>query len=207
MFNYIRDPEQITEESFRRINTVANLDKFDANARQIATRLIHTCGDPDVIDQLVMSEKAIRCGIEGVMQGRPVLCDVEMVRHGINRKWLKTDVLCFINHQDVAARAKLNGETRTMTALQHWQDHLDQSIVVIGNAPTALFRLLEMITAGASVPALIIGMPVGFVGAVESKQALYDFAEQQDIPIITLFGRRGGSALAAATLNAIARLV
>jgi len=207
MYDYIRVPEQISEESFRRISALADLGKLGVQEREIAARLIHTCGDPDIIDQLVMSENAIERGIENVKQASPILCDVEMVRHGINSDRLKTDVLCFINNKGVAARAKLNGETRTMTALEHWPAYLDRSIVVIGNAPTALFRLLEMITTGAPVPSLIIGMPVGFVGAVESKQALFDFSKQHDIPIITLLGRRGGSALAAATLNALARLV
>ena len=207
MYDYIREPEQITEESFRRINALVDLGEFDYQEREVAARLIHTCGEPDIIDKLVMSENAIKRGIENIVQASPVLCDVEMVRHGINRKRLKTDVLCFINNNGVVDRAKLNGETRTMTALEHWPPYLDQSIVVIGNAPTAIFRLLEMIANGAPLPSLIIGMPVGFVGAVESKQALFDFGKQRDIPIITLLGRRGGSALAAATLNAIARLV
>jgi len=207
MFDYIRDPGKITEESFKRINVLEDLNEFEHLEREVAARLIHTCGEPDIIKQLVMSENAIKCGIENVNCASPVLCDVEMVRHGINRDRLKTDVLCFINSKGVTDRAKVNGETRTMTALEYWLPYLDQSIVVIGNAPTALFRLLEMISEGAPLPSLIIGMPVGFVGAVESKQALFEFGKQHDIPIITLLGRRGGSALAAATLNAIARLV
>jgi len=207
MFDYIRDPGKITEESFKRINALEDLSEFKHQEREVAARLIHTCGEPDIIKQLVISEHAIKCGIENVTRACPVLCDVEMVRHGINRDLLKTDVLCFINSEGVKDRAKINGETRTMTALEYWPPYLNQSVVVIGNAPTALFRLLEMIANGAAMPSLIIGMPVGFVGAVESKQALFDFGKQHDIPIITLLGRRGGSALAAATLNAIARLV
>ncbi len=206
MFDYIHDPEEITHESFQRINALVDLSEYDAQERQVALRLIHTCGETNIIDNLVMSENAVKIGLDKISSAKPILCDVEMVRYGISRTPLRTNVLCFINAESVADRAKRNGETRTMTALEYWPPYLDQSIVVIGNAPTALFRLLEMIANGAPAPALIIGMPVGFVGAMESKQALFDFSKQYDIPIMTLLNRRGGSALAAATLNAIARL-
>ena len=125
MFYYIRDPGKITEESFKRINALGCLSEFEPQEREVAARLIHTCGEPDIIKQLVLSENAIECGIESISRASPVLCDVEMVRQGINRNRLKTDVLCFINSEGVVDRAKINGETRTMTALEYWSSYLN----------------------------------------------------------------------------------
>jgi precorrin-8X/cobalt-precorrin-8 methylmutase len=157
------------------------------------------------VSELYFSLGAVTAGLEALRRGATVLCDVEMVRYGLSRRYLQGDVLCFVNAEPEQANQR--GETRSMRALSHWSKHLAGSIVVIGNAPTALFRLLEMLYAGAPRPALIIAMPVGFIGAQEAKQALIEHAPDiLNIPCVTLQGRRGGSALTAATLNALARL-
>ena len=142
-----------------------------------------------------------------MQNGATILCDVEMVKQGITKRMIKTDPLCFLNAEGVPERAKATGETRTMAALTAWRPYLEGSVVVIGNAPTALFRLLEMIAQGATKPALIIAMPVGFVGAAESKQALWDCHQQLGIECITLLGREGGSAVSSASCNALLRCI
>lgn len=205
-FDYIRDPLEIERLSFAQIRELADLNRFDPDQRQVAMRLIHTCGDPDICDDLYFSEGAVTAGLEALSQRAAVLCDVEMVRHGLSCRYLDGPVHCFLNTQGVEEQARLTGETRSMAALAHWRPYLADSIVAIGNAPTALFRLLEILADDAPRPALIIGMPVGFVGARESKEALMGYAPGSGVPCITLRGRRGGSALTAAAINALARL-
>ena len=205
-FDYLSDPAEIEQRSFAQIRALTDLRRFDADQQQVAMRLVHTSGDPSIVDDLYFSPGAVAAGVAALQQGAAVLCDVEMVRHGISKRYLQGEVLCFL-HTDATAAAKETGETRSMAAMAQWPAHLAGSIAVIGNAPTALFRLLELLADGAPHAALIIGMPVGFINAAESKQALIDHAPGEfNVPCITLQGRRGGSTLAAATLNALARL-
>ncbi|WP_022940280.1 precorrin-8X methylmutase [Psychromonas hadalis] len=206
-FSYIHDPKKIERESFRQIRALTKLDHLSLEAQQVVMRIVHSVGFPAIAEQVHFSANACSSGIEALMSGAPILCDVEMVKQGITKRMIKTSPLCFLNHQGVAERAKQTGETRTMAALQSWLPHLAGSIVVIGNAPTALFRLLEMISQGAPKPALIIGMPVGFVGAAESKQALWEYHKTMGIECITLLGREGGSAVSSATCNALLRCI
>ena len=169
----------------------------------VATRLIHSCGMIDVVDDLAFSTGAAEAGLAALQNGRPIYCDVEMVRSGIIQKMLPAgnDVLCTLNDPTTADRAVSIGNTRSAAAVDLWSD-LDGAVVVIGNAPTALFRLLENMAEGAGKPALIVGMPVGFVGAVESKQALAAF--EPELNFIAVHGRRGGSAMASSVVNALA---
>ena len=169
-------------------------------------RLVHTCGNPEIVKQLRISERAIAHGLEGLNNNRPVLCDVEMVKHGLTKRFLNVEPLCFLNHDDVPSEAKRDGVTRSMTAVNRWQPHLDGGICIIGNAPTALYRLMEMLAAGAPKPALVIATPVGFVGAAESKDCLWRQHQQLGVECITVAGRAGGSALAAAAFNTLIRL-
>lgn len=203
MPNYLHGPNDIENLSFKLIRQQTDLSRFNAEQEQVAMRMVHTCGDPKIISDLVFSDGAIQSGLAAIAQGKAILCDVEMVRHGISKRLFNSEPMCFLNHRDVPELAKKTGETRSMAALSHWPEHLADSIVLIGNAPTALFRLLEMLQDGAAKPALIIGMPVGFVGAAECKQALI---EQAPCDYITLRGQRGGSALTASVSNALARL-
>lgn len=202
-FDYIRDPAEIYRHSFAAIRAEADLARFPGRLALVAERLIHTCGLIEVADFLRASDGAAEAGRAALEKGAPVLVDVEMLAHGVIRSRLPADnaVICRLNDDGVADSAKARGTTRAAAAVELWRPHLEGAVAVIGNAPTALFRLLEMLEDGAPAPALIVGMPVGFVGAVESKQALVDCAGS--IPYITLEGRRGGSALAAACVNAL----
>lgn len=206
MYSYSKDPVAIETESFRQIRELTDLTDFDEQQSQIAMRLVHTCGDTDIVQHLRLNQNAVSQGLQALQNSAPILCDVEMVRHGLTRRYIKNPTHCFLNSEGISERAKSIGETRTMVALEHWRPLLEGSIVIIGNAPTALFRLLEMLSAGDGKPALIIGMPVGFVGARESKQALWEAQAWMDVPCITLLGQRGGSALAVAAINALARI-
>jgi precorrin-8X/cobalt-precorrin-8 methylmutase len=206
-FDYLRDPDEIERQSFAQIRQLTDLSRFDPDQQQVAMRLVHTSGDPDIVHDLRFSPGAVQAGLEALEQSADVLCDIEMVSHGISKRYLRGHVHCFLNSPTVAERARQTGETRSMAAMTEWPAHLAGSIVAIGNAPTALFRLLELLDEGAPRPALIIGMPVGFINAAESKQALWDIAPTEfQTPCITLLGRRGGSSLPAATLNALARM-
>ncbi|WP_036230178.1 precorrin-8X methylmutase [Marinobacterium jannaschii] len=206
-FSYEADPVAIEQESFRQIRQLTDLSPFAADEQQVVMRLVHSIGDPAIADAVRFSANATAAGLEALAADAPILCDVEMVRHGLTKRMLARQPLCFLNDPQVPPLAKAAGETRTMAALELWQEHQAGSVVIIGNAPTALFRLLEMIQAGAPKPALIIGMPVGFVGAAESKQALWDIHQQLGIECITLLGRAGGSALAASACNALLRII
>ena len=206
-YDYLHDPVEIERESFVRIRACTELQRFDREQAQVAMRIVHSAGDPALVEQLHFSADAVNAGRAALEAGKPLLCDTEMVSRGITRVMLESPVYCFLNSDGVPELAKQRGETRTMAALDHWLPLLPGSIAVIGNAPTALFRLLERLADGATAPALIIGMPVGFVGAAESKQALLEFsAIAGHPPMITLSGRAGGSALAASVVNALARM-
>ena len=206
-WHYLHDPAAIEAESFARIRAATDLTRFDRDQVQVAMRVVHSGGEPALAGQLWLAEDAVSRGIEALRAGAPLLCDTEMVSRGITRAFVDGPVHCFLNADGVPELARRRGETRTMAALEHWRPLLGGSVAVIGNAPTALFRLLEMLADGAPRPALIIGMPVGFVGAEESKQALREVSEAPGaVPAMTLAGRWGGSALAAAAANALARL-
>jgi precorrin isomerase len=170
----------------------------------VAVRLIHACGMTDIVHDLAASPDAISSGRAALRRGAPILCDTRMVAEGITRSRLPADnaVLCTLQHPDVPAIASRLGNTRSAAALELWRPSLAGAVVAIGNAPTALFRLLELLDAGAPKPALV-GVPVGFVGAAEAKAALA--ADSRGVPFLTLHGRRGGSAIAAAAVNALAR--
>ncbi len=169
-------------------------------------RLVHTCGDPNVANLARFSAAAVSVGVAALNRNCPILCDVEMVKHGLTQRYLQSEPLCFLNHPEVAERARCAGESRSMTAIHYWQPYLAGSIAIIGNAPTALYRLMELIEQGAAVPALIIAMPVGFVGAPEAKDYLWENHQAQALECITLVGRVGGSALAAGAFNTLLRL-
>jgi precorrin-8X/cobalt-precorrin-8 methylmutase len=201
--SYIRDGAEIYRNSFAIIRAEANLSRFKQNEEKVAVRIIHACGMVDIVDDLFMSPTFAVSASEALLRGAPILCDAKMVANGVTRSRLPRDnsVICTLDDPAVAPLAIEIGNTRSAAALELWRPYLEGSIVVIGNAPTALFRLLDMLDAGAPLPAAIIGAPVGFVGAAESKQAL---AEQTRVPFLIVRGRRGGSAMAAAAVNALA---
>lgn len=203
-YEYIKDPAEIYRQSFSIVRSEADLKSLPETLRPVAVRLIHSCGMTDIPQDLAYSADAVAKAGEALRNGAPVLTDVEMVAHGIIRKYLPADnqVICTLNQPEVPALAKQLGTTRSAAAVELWKPHLEGAVVAIGNAPTALFHLLEMVANGAPKPAAILGFPVGFVGAAESKQALAESA--LGIPFLTLLGRRGGSAIAAAAVNAMA---
>lgn len=204
MLDYIRDGQAIYRTSFATIRAEANLSAIPADLEKLAVRVIHACGMTDVTDDLVFSPGAGAAGRLALSQGAPILCDARMVAEGITRARLPADnrVICTLNDPSVPERARALGNTRSAAALELWQPDLEGSVVVIGNAPTALFHLLDMLDAGAPKPALILGFPVGFIGAAESKALLA--ADSRGVPFVALRGRRGGSAMAAAAVNALA---
>lgn len=204
-FDYETNPQRIERESFRQIRELTPLDDLAPMAQQVVMRIVHSIGMPEVAGQVRFSESACERGIDAIAAGRTLLCDAEMVKQGITKRMVPSEPLCFLNDPKTPELAKTRGETRSMAALQLWQPYLKGSIVIVGNAPTALFRLLEMLEQGADKPALVIGMPVGFVGAAESKQALWEHHARLGIECITLLGRQGGSAVASATCNALLR--
>jgi precorrin-8X/cobalt-precorrin-8 methylmutase len=204
MLDYIRDGQAIYRASFATIRAEANLDAIPADLEKLAVRVIHACGMTDVIDDLVFSPGAGTAGRAALSRGAPILCDARMVAEGITRARLPANnrVICTLNDPSVPERARALGNTRSAAALELWRPDLEGSVVVIGNAPTALFHLLDMLDAGAPKPALILGFPVGFIGAAESKALLA--ADSRGVPFVALRGRRGGSAMAAAAVNALA---
>ena len=201
--DYVRDGDEIYRRSFAIIRTEARLDRFSAAEERVAVRVIHACGMVEIADDIVFSPGAAEAGIAALAAGAPILCDASMVADGVTRARLPAgnDVVCTLYAAEVPAMAARMGTTRTAAALELWRPRLAGAIVAIGNAPTALFRLLEMIDAGAPRPALVVGIPVGFVGAAESKEAL---AARADLASIVVRGRRGGSAMTAAAVNALA---
>ncbi len=201
--DYLRDPAAIYERSFATIRQEADLNGLAPELAPIAVRLIHACGMVDLAADLRGDARLAAAVRAALTAGRPIIADCEMVRSGIIARFLPqgTRVLCPLNAPSVPALAKELGTTRSAAAVELWKPELKGAVIVIGNAPTALFALLEAIDAGADKPAAIIGLPVGFVGAAESKAELA--ANPRAIPYITLLGRRGGSAMAAAALNAV----
>ena len=205
MIDYIRNGDDIYRKSFSIIRSEAKLDSFPADLAHVAVRLIHACGMTDIVQDLAASPDAVQSGRDALALGAPIFCDSQMVANGITRKRLPTnnDIICTLNHPDVPAIAQQIDNTRSAAALDLWQPQMAGAVIAIGNAPTALFRLLELLDQGAPNPALILGFPVGFVGAAESKAELA--ANSRGIPFITLQGRRGGSAIAVAAVNALAK--
>jgi precorrin-8X/cobalt-precorrin-8 methylmutase len=213
-FDYVVDPKAIEKNSFEMIRKLTDLDGLDQSQQQVVMRIVHSVGMPEVANKVKFSANACESGQAALAAGKAILCDVEMVKQGITKRMIQQPPLCFLNDPQTVELAKNSGETRSMAALKLWGDDLAGSIVVIGNAPTALYRLLEMIEQdnereggknGKNKPALIIGMPVGFIGAAESKQALWDVHERLGIECITLLGNQGGSAVSSATCNALLR--
>jgi precorrin-8X/cobalt-precorrin-8 methylmutase len=205
MLEYIRDGNEIYRQSFAIIRSEAKLEGLPNDLVSVAVRLIHTCGMPDIVSDLEASPQAGTLGRAALEAGCPILCDAQMVAEGITRKRLPANnaVICTLNAPDVPELAQKFSNTRSAAALELWRSHIEGAVVAIGNAPTALFRLLELLDEGMPKPALILGFPVGFVGAAESKAALA--ADSRGVPFITLRGRRGGSAIAAAAVNALAK--
>ncbi|MGA5701623.1 precorrin-8X methylmutase [Peterkaempfera bronchialis] len=204
MIEYEKDGAEIYRRSFATIRAEADLAGLPPEVSQVAVRMIHACGMVDLVRDLAFSPQSVARGRAALRAGAPVLCDVAMVASGITRKRLPAanEVVCTLSDPAVPDLARELGTTRSAAALELWGDRLDGAVVAVGNAPTALFRLLELIEAGAPRPALVIGVPVGFVGAAESKQALADHPAALDHLVV--HGRRGGSAMAAAAVNAIA---
>jgi precorrin-8X/cobalt-precorrin-8 methylmutase len=202
-FAYIRDGAEIYRRSFAIIRAEADLRRFPANEEKVAVRLIHACGLVESAQDFVFSPGAVAAARAALVAGAPILCDSKMVANGVTRSRLPkaNDVICTLDDPAVPGLATRLGTTRTAAAMELWRDRLAGALVAIGNAPTALFRLLEMLDEGAPSPAAVIGMPVGFVGAAESKEAL--IADGR-LPYLVVRGRRGGSALAAAAINALA---
>jgi precorrin-8X/cobalt-precorrin-8 methylmutase len=205
MFEYLRDGTAIYERSFAIIRAEADLARFSAEEADVAVRMIHACGVVDVAKDIVFGGPLVAAARAALARGAAILCDSEMVAHGVTQARLpaKNDVICTLRDPRVPELARRRGTTRTAAALDLWDDRLAGGIVAIGNAPTALFRLLEMLDAGAAKPAAVIGLPVGFVGAAESKEALA--ADPRGVPFLIVRGRMGGSAMAAAAVNALAR--
>jgi precorrin-8X/cobalt-precorrin-8 methylmutase len=202
-YSYIRDGAEIYRRSFATIRAEADLARFSPEEEKVAVRLIHACGLVETAADIVFSPGAVTAARNALAEGAPILSDSKMVANGVTRARLPraNEVLCTLDHPTVPELAERLGTTRTAAAMELWRPRLAGALVAIGNAPTALFRLLEMLDDGAPLPAAVIGMPVGFVGAAESKEAL--MADGR-VPYLVVRGRRGGSALAAAAINAVA---
>ncbi|HEY4044481.1 MAG TPA: precorrin-8X methylmutase [Rhodopila sp.] len=203
MTSYLHDGAEIYRRSFAIIRREADLRRFTPEEERVAVRIIHACGMVEVTSDIAFSAGAVRAGIAALAAGAPILCDSRMVAQGVTWTRLPRDnaVICTLGAPAVPDLAARLGTTRSAAATELWRDRLGGAVVAIGNAPTALFRLLELLTEGAPLPACVIGMPVGFVGAAESKEAL--MADGR-VPFLCVRGRRGGSAMAAATVNALA---
>ncbi|MGI9415000.1 MAG: precorrin-8X methylmutase [Hyphomicrobiales bacterium] len=201
---YLKDPAAIYERSFAIVRGEADLSDLPASIEPVAVRLMHACGMTDLVADLRFDDRVVGAAAGALSTGCAILADCEMARRAIIETALPAGngIVCTLNDAAVPELARAGGTTRSAAAVSLWSAHLDGAVVVIGNAPTALFALLELIDQGAPKPAAILGFPVGFVGAAESKQDLAD--NPRGIPFITLLGRRGGSAMAGAALNAIA---
>ncbi|WP_033217413.1 precorrin-8X methylmutase [Kitasatospora phosalacinea] len=204
MIDYEKDGAAIYRQSFATIRAEANLAHLPADVARVAVRMIHACGMTDLVDDLLWSPNAVADARRALLAGAPILCDVNMVASGVTRKRLPADneVVCTLTDPAVPELARAMGTTRSAAAMELWLPRLEGAVVAVGNAPTSLFRLLEMVEAGAPRPAAVIGVPVGFIGAAESKQALADHPSALEHLVVR--GRRGGSAIAAAAINAIA---
>ncbi len=203
-YDYIQDGAAIYERSFAIIRAEADLSRFAGRAAHIVVRMIHACGMTDLPGDVEMSPDFAGAAEVALKAGAPILCDAKMVANGVTPARLPAGnpVICTLDDPRTPALAAQMGTTRSAAAMELWRPHLAGALVVIGNAPTSLFRLLEMLDAGAPRPAAVIGIPVGFVGAAESKQAL---ASDGRVPFLVVHGRRGGSAMAAAAVNALAQ--
>ncbi|PXY26001.1 precorrin-8X methylmutase [Prauserella coralliicola] len=203
MIDYIRDGAEIYRHSFATIRDEADLAILPDDIAGVAVRMIHSCGMVDLVDDLAYTLEVVEAGRAALEAGAPILCDANMIASGVTRKRLpaNNEVLCTLSDERVPDLAERLGTTRSAAALELWRDRLPGAVVAIGNAPTALFRLLELLEEGVGAPAAIIGVPVGFVGAVESKELLI---ERAPAPYLVVRGRRGGSALAVGAVNAIA---
>ncbi|GAA0985987.1 precorrin-8X methylmutase [Acrocarpospora macrocephala] len=201
--SYVRDGAEIYRRSFATIRAEAELGGLPEDVARVAVRMIHACGMVDLVGDLAWSPRVVSAAGTALRGGAPVLCDARMVASGVTRRRLPAgnDVICTLGDPRVPELAERLGTTRSAAALELWRDRLEGSVVAIGNAPTALFRLLEMIDEGAGRPAAVLGVPVGFIGAAESKDAL---AGRDDLEFLVVRGRRGGSAMTAAAINAIA---
>jgi precorrin-8X/cobalt-precorrin-8 methylmutase len=207
-YEYIDDGPAIYVDSFATIRREADLSAIPAEAEKLAVRMIHGTGQPNLVKDLAIHPNAVTAGRAALDGGAPILCDAKMVATGVTASRLPAGnaVHCFLYDQQIPALARAWSTTRTAAAVSLWEPLMDGAVVAIGNAPTALFHLLEMILDGAPRPAVIIGCPVGFIGAAESKDALIAFADEHgiDIPYVTIRGRLGGSAMTSSALNALA---
>jgi precorrin-8X/cobalt-precorrin-8 methylmutase len=203
--DYIRDGARIYERSFAVIRAEADLSGFSSEEAEIVVRMVHACGYVEITRRILFGNGLVGAARTALARGASILCDSEMVAHGVTRARLpaENDVVCTLQDPRVARLADELHTTRSAAALELWRDRLDGALVAIGNAPTALFHLLEMLDAGAPKPAAVLGVPVGFVGAAEAKDALVE--NSRGIPFLTVLGRMGGSAMAAAAVNALAR--
>lgn len=208
-YEYVDAGASIYVDSFATIRREADLRKVPAYAEKLAVRMIHGSGQVDLADDLVVHSRLVTAARDALETGAPILCDATMVATGVTRSRLPKDneVLCLLNDERVPDLAREWRTTRTAAAVSLWEPRLDGAVVAIGNAPTALFHLLEMLLDGAPRPAAIVGCPVGFIGAAESKQALVQLAAEHgiDVPYVTVRGRRGGSAMTSSALNALAQ--
>jgi precorrin-8X/cobalt-precorrin-8 methylmutase len=204
--DYIRDGGAIYARSFAMIRAESDLARWSGAAERVVVRMIHACGMTDLPKDVEMSENFAEAGEAALKAGAPILCDVRMVADGVTRARLpaKNQVVCTLGDPRVPTLAQELGTTRSAAAMELWREHLPGSVVAVGNAPTALFRLLELLDEGVAPPAAVIGIPVGFVGAAESKEAL---ARDGRVPFVVVHGRRGGSAMTAAAVNALANEV
>jgi precorrin-8X/cobalt-precorrin-8 methylmutase len=202
MRDYVKDGAEIYRRSFATIRAEADLSAVPDDVARVAVRMIHACGMVDLVKDLAWSPGVVAAGRAALLAGAPILCDAAMVAAGVTRRRLPADneVVCTLSDPRVPDLAARLGTTRSAAALELWRDRLAGSVVAVGNAPTALFRLLELMAEGAGSPAAVLGIPVGFIGAAESKVAL----AASDIPHLVVHGRRGGSAMTAAAINAIA---
>ena len=200
---YIRDGAAIYKNSFAIIRAESQLSRFTPEQEKVAVRMIHACGMVELADDIEFSPTFVSAAKTALQHGAPIFCDANMVAHGVTRARLPANnpVICTLADPQVAALAAELGNTRSATAMELWRNHLAGAVIAIGNAPTALFRLLEMFDEGVGLPAAVIGMPVGFVGAAESKEAL---AADGRVPYAIVRGRKGGSAMTAAAINALA---
>lgn len=202
---YIKNGEEIYRKSFAIIRAETNWKNLPDDLAHVAVRLIHSCGMTDITEDLEASPDAVKIGRNALAGGAAILCDSQMVANGITKARLPKNnpIICTLNHPEVTELARQINNTRSAAALELWRPHLAGAVVAIGNAPTALFHLLELLDQNVDKPALILGFPVGFVGAAESKIELA--TNSRGVPFITLHGRRGGSAIAAAAVNALAK--
>lgn len=200
---YLTDPDAIYARSFEIVRRETKLDRFPPDVGEVVVRLVHACGMPRIAEDVAWNGDPVAAGIAALRAGAPILVDSQMVAAGITRRFLPRDVeiVTTIGKPETAALARELGTTRSAASVELWRPHVGGAVVAIGNAPTALFRLIELIEGGMPPPAAVFAFPVGFVGAAESKAALAERAH--NLPFVTLHGRFGGSALAAAAINAV----